>query len=287
MTEMRKHYIYTFLIIIFSGCGAPMKMNVKGNTEIKLSPLKNNQTVVVIEENENLPNSKSNIKIGEFSVKTGLSIDCSYDRVKEIAKQKARNVGGNTIKLTEHKLPNAWNLCHRIEFEVYKLDDVSEFQKELIWSETEQLKWEYFKASPRFDRMSYFCAYIKAQFNDQNVLNGKGNIYVAPIFMFDCSYVQPLEKNKFLLEYNQLKFDLLEIYSRKLRKEYSTSGIDTYEKWEKFWESIYDKVLNDLKTDLYNVELETNFGENRSGLVSWKFKVENDLKKLTEYSSEK
>jgi len=157
----------------------------------------------------------------------------------------------------------------------------------MIWSRSEKLKWEYFKASPKFDRLSYFCGYIKAQFNDQNALNGKGNVYVAPIFMFDCSYVQSLEKNKYLLEYNQLKFDLLEIYARKLRKAYLSSGINTYEKWLKFWEKIYDKIINELKTDLYNVELESNFGENHSGIISWKLKVENDLKELTEYSSDK
>lgn len=274
------------LTILLSSCAS--KMKVTGSIENKLQPLKNYESVVIIEENETINALKSNIKIGIFEIKDGgLSFDCSYERVKNIAKNKARSIGGNSVKILEHKLPDSWSTCHRIKFEVYKLEDIVEYQKEIIWSSSDKLKWEYFKGAPKFERASQFCGYIDVQFNDVTLLNGKGEINVTPLFLFECSYVQPIKKDKNLLEYNQVKFDLLEVYSRKMRNEFIKSDINTQDKWVKFAEDIYKKVYTEYETDLYNLETETNFGEYYSGLLSWKYKVENDLKLLTEFSTEK
>lgn len=274
------------LTILLSSCAS--KMKVTGSIENKLQPLKNYESVVIIEENITINALKSNIKIGIFEIKDGgLSFDCSYERVKNIAKNKARSIGGNSVKILEHKLPDSWSTCHRIKFEVYKLEDIVEYQKEIIWSSSDKLKWEYFKGAPKFERASQFCGYIDVQFNDVTLLNGKGEINVTPLFLFECSYVQPIKKDKNLLEYNQVKFDLLEVYSRKMRNEFIKSDINTQDKWVKFAEDIYKKVYTEYETDLYNLETETNFGEYYSGLLSWKYKVENDLKLLTEFSTEK
>lgn len=270
--------------LILSGCATHMK--IKGTAENNLKPLRNNESVVVIEENEIFNPKEEDVKIGDFEIKDGgLSLDCSYERVKSIAKNKARSIGGNSIRIKEHKLPDTWSTCHRIKFEVYKLTDITDYQKELIWSSTNKLKWDYFKGAPKFDRTSLFCGYIDVQFNDVNFINGKGEVNIKPIFLFECSYVQPLEKNKQLLEYNQVKFDLLEVYSRKMRSEFSKSNIDTQDKWLKFAQTIYDKVNQEYETDMYNLEAETNFGKNYTEVLGWKYKVENDLKELTEFSS--
>jgi len=284
---MRIKNIYLLLIfsILLSGCSTTMK--VKGTTENSLQPLKIYESVVIIEENESIQPNESNLKIGVFEIKDGgLSLDCSYERVKSIAKNKARSIGGNSVKILEHKLPGKWSTCHRIKFEVYKLEDISNFQKELVWSSNNKLKWEFFKGAPKMARTSQFCGYIDVQFNDVNFLNGKGEVNVSPIFLFECSYVQPLEKDRILLEYNQVKFDLLEVYSRKMRSEFFKSEIDNQEKWLKFAEIIYTKVNTEYETDIYNLEAETNFGENYPELISWKYKVENDIKELTKFSTE-
>ncbi|MGS2765178.1 hypothetical protein [Sinomicrobium sp. M5D2P9] len=263
-------------------------MKIKGTTLNSLQPLKNTESVVIIEENENFEPNDKNIKIGVFEIKDGgLSFDCSYERVKSLAKQKARSIGGNSVKIVEHKLPDMWSTCHRIKFEVHKLEDITRFEEELVWSSTNKLNWGHFKGAPKIDKASYFCGYIDVQFNDVNFLNGKGEVNVSPIFLFECSYIQPLKKDKYLLEYNQVKFDLLEIYARKMRNEFQKSEINTKEKWSKFAKRIYDKIYLKYDTDIFNLETETNFGENYSGLLSWKFKTENGLKELTEFSSEK
>lgn len=271
---------------MLSGCAS--KMKIKGTTFNSLQSLKNSESVVIIEENETIDTENNKVKLGTFEINDGgISIDCSYDRVKEIAKNKARSIGGNSVKIIEHKLPSAWSTCHRIKFDVYKLDNITKYEKELTWSPSNKLKWEHFKAAPKFDRTSYFCGYISVQFNDVNFLNGKGEVRIAPLFLFECSYVQPLKKDPYLLEYNQVKFDLLEIYSRKMRKEFSKSEIDTQDEWTKFAQSLFNKVNSEYETDVFNLETETNFGENYTELLKWKFKTENGLKELVELSTEK
>lgn len=51
------------------------------------------------------------IKIGD----TGFSTKCSYEMVLESAKLAARKAGGNIVHLTNHKKPNLWSTCHRID----------------------------------------------------------------------------------------------------------------------------------------------------------------------------
>ncbi|MCB0449673.1 MAG: hypothetical protein KDC97_06105 [Confluentibacter sp.] len=284
---MKNYHKLSFILMValFFNCATQMK--VKGDTVTSLQPLKKTETVVVVEENKNLDSSQNPVKLGEFDIKNGgFSIDCDYERVKNLAKNKARSIGGNTVKIIAHKLPSAWSTCHQIKFEVYKMDNIAEFQEDIIWSTDNKLTWDNFKGVPKVDKSSFFCGYIDVQFNDVKFLNGKGEVSIIPIFLLPCSYVQPLKKDKYLLEYNQLKFDLLEFYSRKMRKEFATSEIDTNEKWQKFAKSIYDKIYAEHDTDIFNLETETNFGEDYSALLPWKFKVENDLKTLTEFSTE-
>jgi hypothetical protein len=272
------------IVLTLFGCSS---MKIKEKIEKKLQPLPLSERIVVIEENESIIIRNEDIKIGIFEIKDGgLTFDCDYDKVKNMAKQKARIFGGNSVKILEHKLPDTWSTCHRIKFAVYKLSDTKDFQTEKVWSEKNKLNWELFKGTPKVERSSFFCGYIDVEFNEMNFPIGKGKVDIVPIFLFDCSYVQPLKKSKYLLEYNKVKFDLLEFYSRKMRSEFKKANIDSEEKWLKFAKKIYNDVYKEYETDIFNLEAETNFGEEYSGLLSWKFKSKENLKSLKEFSTE-
>lgn len=250
---IRKLSVLNIIIVLsLTGCGS---MKVKEKIEKKLQPLPLSEQIVVIEENENITIGNGDIKIGIFEIKDGgLTYDCDYDKVKSLAKQKARIFGGNSVKILEHKLPDNWSTCHRIKFAVYKLLDTKDFQTEKVWGVENKLNWESFKGAPRVEKSSFFCGYIDVEFNEMNFPKGKGKVDIVPIFLFDCSYVQPLKKTKYLLEYNQVKFDLLEFYSRKMRSEFKKANIDSEEKWLKFAKKIYDDVYKEYETDLFNLE---------------------------------
>lgn len=262
-------------------------MKISGITEQSFQPLRLSENIVIIEENEDFKNNEK-IFIGEFNINDGgLTLDCDYDEVKNLAIQKARSVGGNVIKIIEHKLPSTWSTCHRIKFTVYKLENIDIYKKEIIWKPNTKLTWEDFKGSPKIERSSFLCGYIKVRFNDFNFPKGKGVVEILPLFVYECSYVQPLKKSSSLLKYNQIKFNLLEYYSRRMRSEFKKSNINTIDSWIKFAKSIYDKVYADYETDLFNLETETEFGDNYTGIVSWDFKLDEKLKELTEFSTDK
>jgi hypothetical protein len=277
--------IFILLLSILSFSCSP-KLKMVGSEQLSLPPLSNTETVVVINELKTIESSNIDTRIGSFKITDGgLALDCSYERLLFMAKEKARSLGGNAVKITSHKVPDNWSTCHRIAFDIYKLNEIEAYQNELIWSENHPLQWSYFKAAPQVQPTSSFCGYVHAQFNDLAEDNQR-KVIINPKFIFDCSYVQPLKKDENLLEYNQIKFDLLEVYARQMRKTFDEAGIDTSKEWIKFAENLYSEIYTKYETDIFNLEMETNFGKNYSKLSGWKYKVKKDLENLTQYSSD-
>lgn len=66
------------------------------------------------------PNAEKlgSIKIGD----SGFSTNCGYTTVLDMAKMEARKVGGNAVKITQHKLPDFVSTCHRITADVLRID---------------------------------------------------------------------------------------------------------------------------------------------------------------------
>ncbi|MBZ9650721.1 hypothetical protein [Psychroflexus montanilacus] len=281
---MKKVTFVLLLSILSFSCSPKLKMI--GSEQQALSPLSNTETVVDINELKTIDPSNIAAKIGAFKITDGgLALDCTYERILFMAKEKARSLGGNAVKITDHKVPDNWSTCHRIEFDIYKLNDIEAYQNELIWSEQHPLQWSYFKAAPKVEPTSSFCGYIHAQFNDLAKDNQR-KVIINPKLIFDCSYVQPLKKDENLLEYNQIKFDLLEVYAREMRKAFDEAGITSSKEWIKFAESLYLEIYTKYETDIFNLEMETNFGKNYSKLNGWKYKVKKDLENLPQYSSD-
>ena len=118
--------IFTMLLVLYS-------CNPKVSTSIsKTYPaLDYKQEVAVIGLDKAEPKGAERlgqVKLGD----TGFSTNCSYDVVIEAAKLEARKVGGNAIKITEHKLPTALgSTCHRITAIILKVQNVGIYlQKE-------------------------------------------------------------------------------------------------------------------------------------------------------------
>lgn len=89
-------------------------------------PLDYKEEVVVFQIGEEIPPNAEKlgtIKVGD----SGFSIDCNYSTVIEKAKLEARKVGGNALKITQHKTPDFWSSCHRISAEVLKINDIENF----------------------------------------------------------------------------------------------------------------------------------------------------------------
>jgi len=74
------------------------------------------------------------LKIGnmEFS-RFKYEMNCDFPAVLNLAKQKAREIGGNIVVVTDHKLPTPLDCaCHRIETYIYRHPDLSKVEPDYL-----------------------------------------------------------------------------------------------------------------------------------------------------------
>lgn len=91
------------------------------------TPLPINQDVAVIDLDEEIPANGE--VIGEVNIDdAGLTTNCSYDYVVELAKVEARKAGGNALKITRHITPDLYSSCHRISASIISIKDVASGQ---------------------------------------------------------------------------------------------------------------------------------------------------------------
>nr|WP_319569649.1 hypothetical protein [uncultured Draconibacterium sp.] len=114
------------LLFALSGCSPKVVTSISKKNE----PLDYTEKVAVIELSQAIPSGADElgeIKIGD----AGFSTNCSWEVVIEKAKEEARKVGGNAIKITEHKLPSIMgSSCHRIKAKILKIDNPEDLIQE-------------------------------------------------------------------------------------------------------------------------------------------------------------
>lgn len=81
--------------------------------EVKISSL-NDKTPILGEE-------LAILSVGD----NGFTTKCNFEEMIEYAKVEARKIGGNTIKIIEHKNPDFVSTCHRIIVKIYKLNSIN------------------------------------------------------------------------------------------------------------------------------------------------------------------
>ena len=90
-----------------------------------LEPKSGTEEVLVFTEFEEIPFSYEiigNVSVGD----AGLTLVCGYSDVIEVAKKRAREAGGDAIKLTSVTNPDLWSSCYRISAAVLLLGDSTE-----------------------------------------------------------------------------------------------------------------------------------------------------------------
>ncbi len=122
---MKKIYVLlsVSILILVSSCSPKISTHINKT----YSPLDAQQNIVVIELENSEPDKSEElglVKIGD----TGFTTQCSYAIVLDKAKKEARKVGGNAIKIIEHKLPSATgSTCHRIMAKILKVEKIENY----------------------------------------------------------------------------------------------------------------------------------------------------------------
>ncbi len=112
------HTIFTLLVLSAALLSCSPKVATNFTSSVKYPALDFDKEVYVFEKGESLPPVVA--EIGEVKISdNGLSTGCTYEQVIEKAKIEARKVGGNTLLITEHKLPSTMgSSCHRIKAQI-------------------------------------------------------------------------------------------------------------------------------------------------------------------------
>lgn len=118
---MKHLFIAIWTIIILAGCSPKITSSITSAH----TPLGNDAEVLVLEVDAPMPEKVEvlgQIKIGDtgFTTKNG-----NYAAVLTIAREQARQAGGNVVKITEHKFPDMLSSMHRIKADILRVDDLS------------------------------------------------------------------------------------------------------------------------------------------------------------------
>lgn len=113
------YYLIILLFIVLIACSSNISLKIVKN----YPTLDYRKEVFVIELSQQVPDSAEmigQIRIGD----SGFSINCGYDKVIQEAKFEARKIGGNAIKILEHKRPSVvGSSCHRIKANILRIQE--------------------------------------------------------------------------------------------------------------------------------------------------------------------
>ncbi|WP_341843063.1 hypothetical protein [Chitinophaga caseinilytica] len=81
--------------------------------------------IVILQEKDPVPEGAT--RVGAIRIKDGgFKSRCGYDQTLEEAREKARTLKGNLIKITELKPPDNWSTCYRLRADVYHHDGLAD-----------------------------------------------------------------------------------------------------------------------------------------------------------------
>lgn len=276
----------TIFLLLFSALLFSCSPKIGTTIISKQNALSENDYVLVIDESDFFIND--GINIGTIkSIDKGFSANCTYDEIIENFKKICKQNGANILNVIEHKLPDQWSSCHRVEAIIYRVPDYKVHEKQIEWSKDRKLTWNDFKGKP-INRLDFIAgAESNCGFGFQsNVVRLIGKVKMKVVNTFDCnlSWVLPENKKSIeLLEHEQLHFDLSQIYARQLRKKLDDSKLNLFN-FMKESNKIFDDIFILFKERQTLYDSETNHGINNAVQKNWKKNIEKELNELETYS---
>ena len=222
--------------------------------------------------------------IGYVKIKdSGLTIDCSYETVTKLAEAEARKVGGNTLKIVTHRLPDPFiSQCHQITGNIYKLTNVSKYEKKIIWNENRKLKQIDFKGSIE---NRPFEAATSSGFGYEysgRVFQGKVKFVVTTVFDCERSYFKGTYQIDTVLAHEQGHFDMTELYARKFFKKI-TEEVKSIKDLQENANKIYDDFTKELQIE--QDRYDSDIYPNRAKQAIWLKNLQEELKKYEKYAN--
>jgi hypothetical protein len=161
-------------------------------------------------------------------------------------------------------------------YEAYSPDDY------LYWSEERKLKWEDFQGEPIESSVSA-CESFFVNPATAEKFDMFSQVELTAICLFDKkkSWVKKESADDNLLLYNQVLFDIYELHTRMLRKEFAESEF-TYKLDEEF-HSLFEKNNSALMDEIQKFRRESKLGMEENVVKDWSIKINGRLKELIKY----
>ena len=165
--------------------------------------------------------------------------------------------------------------------ELYKVYDKENY---IYWSESKNLTWEDFQGKPIGSDDNYVTEIHL--YNPSTI--EKANLFSAAkltsICVFDKkhSWVNKKNASDDMLLYNQVMFNIYELYERLLRKEFDNTdfGFDDY---IQEFHTMTEKNNSELKNRLEDFRRDADLGKNVAGIKKWDMMIDRELDELKAY----
>ena len=148
------------------------------------------------------------------------------------------------------------------------------------WKASKPLSWADFKGKPKTGMSGEAFCTIDAKYEKPNPLK-KTKFKIFAVWDKSKSWIALASKTEDELLYYQVLFNIYEVHTRQLRKEFSETkfGIDP----EKTFREKYNKADASLMDDTRDFRDETDEGANVEELKKWDEKVKKELKDLEQF----
>jgi hypothetical protein len=153
----------------------------------------------------------------------------------------------------------------------------------ILWQENRLLSWDDFKGRPqrRFAGASTHYNMVK-ELTDKETY---AVVEVKALFYTEKSWKKPLWVNESLLAHEQKHFDIVELFSRKLRRMIQEETYPGYKDLKLRTDSMYDVI--DKQMDLYQDQYddETNGSMYGEGQRAWNKKIMEEIHALEKFKT--
>jgi|GEM_PF-2561187 len=163
-------------------------------------------------------------------------------------------------------------------YKAYRSDDY------LYWSQSRKLTWKDFEGypvNPEEKTISDIHVYNPSMIVKDNLFS-KPRIVSICVFDKKHSWVNTNIATKSALLYDQLIFDVYELYARKLREEFSKtdfSGDDYKAVFQKLAEQNNEALIQTIK----EIRKDTSLGQIKEATNLWQYKIDEGLQSLENY----
>ncbi|GGG27262.1 hypothetical protein [Hymenobacter glacieicola] len=273
---------YTFAVACLGLAFASCSPKIVVRSTQAAAPVAVHEGFLVVKETETFAAPAQ--EVGDIQIRdAGLTLDCDYDKVVELAAEKARQMGANVLRIYDHRLPSLYgSSCHRIRAKALRIADITPYEKEIIWHPARRLKQADFKGST--DNRPFAAATssnIRYHYAGTPL---QGTVQFTIETYFDCqeSYFKPTSQAAYTLAHEQVHFDITELYSRRLAKALQEQVANTQE-LERKQQEIYRQLISEaqLLQDKYDSEV---YADNDK-LPAWQTKIAQDLTALEPYAA--